>query len=139
MFIILHTIQIHIWAVVLRFIIIRGGSMDRRKHDRVSVNYLLADISDGRGVFSGTVSDLSRVGLKLADVPKRLDKQTKNLWIILSSRGKNFKMKVRPRWSYNKSIAQNIGMEIVKAPLGWTEFVMDMEPPVKKQLEEITL
>ena len=58
--------------------------MDRRRHDRIQLNHLLADISDGRGFFSGTVADLSRTGIQLSDVPKRLDKQTKDIWITLS-------------------------------------------------------
>lgn len=113
--------------------------MDRRKFDRVNVRHLLVDISDGRGFFSGTVGDLSRFGLQLTDVPKKLDKESKSLWVMLSDNGKNFKIKVRPRWANSKAIAQNIGAEIVKAPLGWTEFVMQMEPPRKRTIEEISL
>jgi len=113
--------------------------MDRRRHDRIQLNHLLADISDGRGFFSGTVADLSRTGIQLSDVPKRLDKQTKDLWITLSDKGRNFKIKVRPRWARTKTIAQNIGMEIVRAPLGWAEFVMAMEPVKNTDIEEITI
>lgn len=113
--------------------------MDRRRHDRIQQHYLLADISDGRGFFSGTVADLSRRGIQLNDVPKRLDKETKDLWVTFSDNGKNFKIKVRPRWTDTKAIAQDIGMEIVKAPLGWAEFIMAMEPAKKTEIGEITL
>lgn len=44
--------------------------MEKRRHQRVDMKNLFVDIFDGWGFFSATVADLSRVGLKLVDVPK---------------------------------------------------------------------
>jgi hypothetical protein len=102
--------------------------MEKRRHQRMEVDNLNADISDGFGFFTGTVCDLSRFGMKVDNLPKRLDDKAKHLSIIISGNGKNFKVKARPRWSIRQSISKSVGIEIVNAPWGWTEFVMNFEP-----------
>jgi len=103
------------------------------------VGNLQVDISDGRGFFSGTVEDLSRFGLKLDDIPKRLDETARHLSVVVSGEGKNFKMYARPRWALGKSFSKQVGLEITSAPWGWTEFVMTFEPPIDDVWGEITL
>ena len=113
--------------------------MEKRRHQRMAVNNLLVDISDGWRVFSGTVSDVSRFGLKIDDVPKKLDERAKKLSLVVSGNGQNFKMKARPRWANRQTISKMIGIEIVNAPWGWTEFVMDFEPESDDVWGEITI
>lgn len=92
-----------------------------------SVN-LLIDVSDGLGFFSGSVNNLSRVGLCMNDLPAKLDQNARRLSIVVSGHGKNFKMVATPRWTEEGKYKKNIGVEIINAPWGWTEFVMSMEP-----------
>lgn len=103
------------------------------------VGNLHADISDGHGFFSGTVEDLSRFGLRLDDVSIRLNDKSKHFSVIVSGLGKHFKMKARPRWASGKSYSKKVGLEIVNAPLGWTEFVMEHEPGTDDTWAEITI
>ncbi len=121
----------------LSFIV--GGIMEKRRHQRTGVNNLAADISDGKGFFSGTVRDLSRYGIKLADVSRHLNSAAEQLSIVISGKDSHFKMKVRPRWTQKQAISKIIGLEIVNAPLGWAEFVMDHEPTSRDLLEEIVI
>lgn len=102
--------------------------MEKRRYQRMEVGNLHADISDGSGFFGGTISDLSRSGFKLNNVPKRLDDKAKQLSIVISGKGTNFRLRAKPRWSVYQSISKSVGIEIVKAPVGWTEFVMNFEP-----------
>ncbi|MBU1568598.1 MAG: PilZ domain-containing protein [Proteobacteria bacterium] len=102
--------------------------MEKRRHQRMEVDNLNVDISDGVGFFGGTISDLSRFGIKVDNLPKRLDDNAKQLSIVISGKGKNFKIKARPRWTVRQPISKSVGIEIVNAPFGWTEFVMDFEP-----------
>ncbi len=102
--------------------------MEKRRHNRFVVGNLQVDISDGQGFFSGTVEDLSRFGLKLNDVHKKLNDRAKNFSLIVSGQGKHFKMSAKPKWTLGQSFSKKIGLEIVKAPLGWAEFVMKFEP-----------
>ncbi len=112
--------------------------MEKRRHQRMPVDDLHADISDGYGFFSGTVEDLSRFGLKLDDVPKRLDEKAKLFSVIVSGDGQHFKMQARPRWAQGKSLSKKVGLEIINAPWGWTEFVMKFEPALG-DIGEVTI
>ena len=113
--------------------------MDKRRHPRMAVDGLTVDLSDGKGFFNGTVGDLSRFGLLLENVPKRLDEMAPVYSVIVSGRGANFKMTARPRWFIRQSIRKKVGIEILKAPWGWTEFVMQFEPKPDDVWGEIEL
>lgn len=102
--------------------------MEKRRHQRMAVTNLTVDISDGIGFFAGTVGDLSRFGLMVNDIPKMLDEKAPQLSVVITGNGKHFKMKARPRWSCRQSINKKVGIEVMNAPWGWTEFVMDLEP-----------
>ncbi len=102
--------------------------MEKRRHQRMVVKNLWADVSDGKGFFSGQVIDLSRFGMCMTDLPGKLDNSSRRLSIVISGHGKNFKMLVRPRWSQKETSQKSVGVEIINAPWGWTEFVMDFEP-----------
>lgn len=113
--------------------------MEKRRFQRMKVNNVVVDISDGRGFFSGTVADMSRSGLKLDDIPKSLSEDNSKLSIVVSGDGKHFKMSAKPRWARRKAISKKVGLEIVKAPLGWAEFVMDHQDDSNDDWVEIIL
>ncbi len=113
--------------------------MEKRRHHRMLVGNLHVDISDGQGFFSGTVEDLSRFGLKLDDVPKKLDEKAKHFSVIVSGDGQHFKMSAKPRWAQGKSFSKKVGLEIVNAPWSWTEFVMKFEPALDDIWGEVTI
>lgn len=105
----------------------------------MTVSNIWADVSDGKGFFSGTVVDLSRFGLRMTDLPAKLDSSGQRLSIVISGQGKNFKMLVRPRWSQKEATQKSVGVEIVNAPWGWTEFVMAFEIPPPHGAGEINI
>ena len=113
--------------------------MEKRRHQRMVINNLWADVSDGKGFFSGTVTDLSRFGLCMAGLPGRLDHNSQRLSIVISGHGKNFKMLAKPRWEQKEINQKNVGVEILNAPWGWTEFVMHFEPPPADAWPEINI
>lgn len=112
--------------------------MEKRRHQRILIENLWADVSDGKGFYSGMVTDLSRFGLRMTDLPAKLD-NNQRLSIVISGHGRNFKMLVKPRWAQKASAQKSVGVEIVNVPWGWTEFVMQMEPPPTDVPGEITL
>jgi hypothetical protein len=113
--------------------------MEKRRHQRMMVNNLWADVSDGKGFFSGMVTDLSRFGLRMADLPTKLDNTSQRLSIVISGHGKNFKMLAKPRWAERGLSQKSVGVEIMNAPWGWTEFVMNFEPETADVWGEITI
>jgi hypothetical protein len=96
----------------------------------MKVNNLVADLSDGFGFFSGTVSDISRYGMLLEHVPKKINTQTKKLTLIVSANGKNFRILAIPKWVIENNQSKSMGIEILDAPSEWTDFVRKHEPKV---------
>lgn len=87
-----------------------------------------ADISDGKRFFSGSVANISRFGLCLEDIPAKADTSAKRISVVVTDGMKTFKMTTRSCWSSQEEHSLIIGMEILKIPWGWTEFVMLREP-----------
>lgn len=89
---------------------------------------MVADISDGRGFFSGTVHDISRAGLALDDIPPKMNSQAEYLTVIIDGQGVHFRLKIIPRWETIAGSQKIIGGQIEKTPFAWTEFVIRFEP-----------
>lgn len=102
--------------------------MNKRRYQRIEVQNLVANISDGVNSFSGTVSDVSRDGMLLTDIPHGLNRELENLSILVTAKGKNFRMLVVPKWVGGSESDKRMGLEILDVPLDWTVFVMNCEP-----------
>ena len=103
--------------------------MDKRHFPRVAINSLTVDGSDGVGFFLGQVSDVSRFGLCLTDVPKKVDVKAGKMMAIVNGPEMHFKMIVIPKWSAaTGSLNKSVGVEIVDPPRDWIDFVMGFEP-----------
>lgn len=87
-----------------------------------------ADISDGKGFFTGTVQDISRFGLSISNVPKRLDNAADIYSVILDGPGTHFKLLAKPVWEEDDGLSKTIGAQIENSPWTWTEYVMRHEP-----------
>ncbi len=106
---------------------IEEGTMEKREYQRVGVDGLDADISDGIGFFPGTINDISRFGICMTDLPKRLNNKTDKMTVVVSGHGSNFKMIVRPKWSSEIGLHKMVGFQIINTPWAWTDFVMRFE------------
>ncbi len=51
--------------------------MKQRNHPRLEIKNLSVDASDGVGFFQGMISDVSRFGVCLTDLPKKLNGKAK--------------------------------------------------------------
>jgi len=102
--------------------------MEKRRYQRISIKNLSVDASDGVSFFKGVISDVSSVGVCMTDLSKKLDGKVRMITVIVSGQGRNFKMKVRPKWSTYDGVNKSIGAEILNPPWGWVEFVMKFEP-----------
>lgn len=105
-----------------------GGTMNQRKHPRIIITHIEADISDGRGFYTGTVQDISRFGLSISNIPKRLDTSADIYSVILDGPGTHFKLLARPIWEQEDGMSKTIGAQIENSPWTWTEYVMHHEP-----------
>lgn len=111
--------------------------MGNRVYQRIDIQGLNGDISDGAGFFPGSVTDISRFGMCMSDLPQRVNEQTKRMTVVISGHGKNFKMVVRPRWSEKTGMRKMVGFEILNTPWEWTDFVMNLEPREERQIWDV--
>ena len=102
--------------------------MGNRVYQRVEVSGFQADVSDGMGFFPGEVCDVSRFGLCMRDLPKRVNETSNRMTVVVSGNGKNFKMIVRPKWSQASGLRKTVGFEILNTPYEWTDFILRLEP-----------
>ena len=102
--------------------------MSNRVYQRVEVTGFQADVSDGMGCFPGEINDVSRFGLCMKDLPKRVNETSNRMTVVIHGKGKNFKMVVRPKWSQASGLRKTVGFEILNTPYEWTEFVLQLEP-----------
>ena len=101
--------------------------MQKREYPRLEIANIQADVSDGKGFFTGEVKDLSRFGLAITDIPRDLDNSSDIYSVILDGPGTHFKLLVRPIWELDDGVSKTIGARIENSPWTWTEFVMRQE------------
>lgn len=101
--------------------------MEKRNHPRIPLKNLSVDASDGFGFSQGRISDVSRLGVCMTDLPETLNGQVNKMIAIIRGQGKSFKMIVRPKWSTTDGVSQSVGAEIVNPPGTWMEFIMKFE------------
>ena len=102
--------------------------MNRRRYPRILLTGMVADISDGRGFFTGTVHDVSRVGISLDDIPSKMSSHAELLTVIVNGQGGHFKLKLKPKWENVAGRQKLVGGRIEQCPIAWTDFVMNFEP-----------
>ena len=103
--------------------------MNKRRHQRMEVYNLVADVSDGISFFSGTVCNVSRHGVQIHSIPSKIKKQANALSILISVNGVlNFKkMRGIPRWVTENTDRKKMGIQITDASSSWTVFVKNFE------------
>ena len=86
-----------------------------------------ADVSDGRLCFRGAVSNVSRKGLMMQNIPKPFNFYSKKWVTVISNTGKNFKLLIKPRWSKAQEEGKTIGFQIIFPPLAWMRFINGLD------------
>jgi hypothetical protein len=102
--------------------------MNKRRYQRVEVKKLVANLSDGVNSFSGTVSNISRLGVLFNDFRQRPNTLKNRLLITISAKSKDFKLQVEPKWVSRKKSENKMGLAIINPPFDWTVFAMIYEP-----------
>lgn len=97
--------------------------MENRRYPRVEASALIADISDGYGFYSAKIDNFSRFGLRMSELPAKLNSNAELLTAIITQKGKNYKMFLRPKWVHKEGLTKSIGVYIENCSWGWTNFV----------------
>ncbi len=88
-------------------------------------------IGAGNFMFDGMVSNISRNGFMVEDVPLRFNPTQKNVSAVINCRQGVFKMQVRPTWIKTSGGVQTVGFEILDFGSGWIK-LLDIFDPIDK-------
>jgi len=101
--------------------------MEKRRHQRTVMTNLSFDAFDGIRFFHGEIADASRVGICMVNLPRDMNCNVRQIRVFITGRDQKFKLQVNPRWTKVKGCGKTLGAEIQDPPLGWTEFVLNLE------------
>lgn len=101
--------------------------MEKRKHQRIDSLELPVQVSDGKSTSLGTMLNISRSGCCIINLPDMIDPRSSRLVLHVEGGETLFKMLAKPRWTRHESSGNQIGVEIVNAPWGWTDLIDNLE------------
>lgn len=95
-----------------------------RQHERIEVEGIRADISDGKSSYTGLITNVSKLGLCLKDVPENLSTSRSLLSVVVRSKTESYRIVARPRWEIpQNNTGKTIGAEIASCSSDWGDFV----------------
>lgn len=95
---------------------------EQRTDPRQPVDGFIAHVSDGVNYCTGSVVDVSKHGICLADTGEYLDSNAEKFGVLLTGKGKSFQMQVKPRWNQQIGSKQSFGAVIEDSHWNWDEF-----------------
>lgn len=110
--------------------------MERRKSNRIEIDDLIADVSDGTGFCTGLANYISKSGLCLMNMNKKIGLENERLTVVVTAKDKVIKMSAIARWDaeMDNGFGRKIGVEIENAPWAWTEFILDHDDQQEKDV-----
>ncbi|MCI5224434.1 MAG: PilZ domain-containing protein [Candidatus Electrothrix sp. AR4] len=74
--------------------------IEKRKQPRMNVSGYIADIADGKFVYTGIVQDISFEGLRLHDLPDKFSRKGDVFKVVVSNElhSLHYKLSVYPQW-----------------------------------------
>ncbi len=106
--------------------------MEQRQHPRLNAVDMAIDMaidtSATAGFSTGTLKDVSRLGICIADIPSKLFTKDRQLTVVISVNRQLFKLQVTPKWAKQDEHNELTGAMITGVPSAWTEMILQMEP-----------
>jgi hypothetical protein len=101
--------------------------MEQRQYIRTSIKGMTAYISDQAGLCSGTLRDISRFGICIIDIPRKLQTLNGGFDVVINSSSYNFKLQLKEKWKQENGLTTMVGASIDDAPWDWTEMTLRHE------------
>jgi hypothetical protein len=107
---------------------VNGPDIEQRKYVRLNAMGMEVDIADRIGFCTGTIKDISRFGVCITDIPRKVRTKNNFISVVISTKDKHFKLQLRPQWEKQEGLTMVTGTIIDEAPLDWTKMIMQLEP-----------
>jgi hypothetical protein len=101
--------------------------MEQRQHIRSSINGLTVYISDQAGLCNGVIKDISRFGICIGDIPRKLQTKNGSFNAVINGKGNTFKLQLKEKWKDENGQTTIIGAGIDDAPWDWAEMTLRHE------------
>ncbi len=101
--------------------------MEQRKYPRLNAAGMDISISDKIGFSTGTLKDISRFGICITDLPRKLQPENDSVTTIVVAGGKRFKLRLKLQWEKQDGLTMATGAVINDVPWDWAELVMQLE------------
>jgi hypothetical protein len=113
---------------ILHHMVAGGNMYNKRRHFRMDMREMEVNISDDIGFCSASVANISRSGICLFEMSRKLRVKNDNFLIIISVQGVRFKTHAQSRWEIEQRLDTILGVELKNIPWDWTDFVSNLEP-----------
>ncbi len=97
--------------------------MEKRRYQRIFPLGLSAEISDGIGFYKGFVSNISMNGIKIEELPSRIDGKSSWYIAVIKDHDACFQIYIKPKWSVLQGANSTIGGMIVDPSWHWASYV----------------
>ncbi len=98
--------------------------IDQRIEPRVLTQDIPVKVADEHGVYNGIISNISKAGVCLKNLPDSLSASTKRLSVIVKDKTEDYCFFLAPSWDkQHQTAGRQIGGEISQPPKNWLEFV----------------
>jgi hypothetical protein len=90
---------------------------------------LMSYIADGNSTFMGVVEDISKNGVRIAQIPADFNESIAQCQAVIQCPTGDYSISLQPCWvrSTNRGMYNTIGFKIIDPPPNWQAIVEDLE------------
>ena len=116
--------------VVLNNQDVKGDSVaDNRSRPRIHFESGRACIDEECDCCRASVSDISKHGICLKNVPEKMNVESSPLRVVFRTRQKDYLFMAKPIWKKMAQKGYVVGAEIERIPAGWKDLVKGLSQP----------
>ncbi len=101
--------------------------MEKRQHVRTSMDGMTVYVCDDRGLCAGTLKDISRFGVCITDIPRKLQTLDGSFDAVIHGAGYSFKLRLHEKWKAGNNHTTMVGAVIDSVSRDWTEMTLRNE------------
>lgn len=90
---------------------------------------MTSTLADGSLLFEGMVTNISKSGIKVVDIPTKFTMKDGACRSVISARGRNYRLTLTPVWIENKGHNLEVGFKIVEPTTDWQLLLKELDPP----------
>lgn len=97
--------------------------MEKRHQERKKVSNVVVEVSNGHGLYTGIVKNISYSGMLIDGVPHEVKDRGGIFHLTVLSNDQNYHLRAIPRWICEKDRNKTVSLKIYSVPRNWFQFV----------------